>query len=96
MVVDFASAISISPEGRNEAGEGKILEGAVGGDIPGGNLGDAADGKEGVEAWRPTDGNHLACDQPDTTTVGEDREEGHCRGLRFYGLCPCAVLHFCQ
>lgn len=46
------STISISPDRRNEAGDGNKLEGAVGGDIPGDpNLGDkTVEGKEGVEA----------------------------------------------
>lgn len=41
------------PGGRDEAGEGKMLDGAVGGDIPGEYspiLGEVVDGSEGVEA----------------------------------------------
>ena len=46
------STTSISPEGRNEAGEGNMLDGAVGGDIPEVDspyLGDATEGREGVD-----------------------------------------------
>lgn len=46
------STISISPDGRNEAGEGNMLDGADGGDIPEFDspyLGDATEGREGVD-----------------------------------------------
>ena len=40
------------PDGRDEVGEGKRLDGAVGGDIPaegGPSFGDVMEGSEGVE-----------------------------------------------
>ncbi len=45
----------MSPEGRNEVGEGNILDGAVGGDIPEEDkpiLADVTEGSDGVDGCR--------------------------------------------
>jgi hypothetical protein len=46
------------PEGREDTGEGRILDGSVSGDMAGGDIvffGGGDDDKEGFEAWRPGD-----------------------------------------